>query len=191
MSQPDESFRREDLRKSMRSVLDQTIEDRVERYLEVAHQGIVPNHHFAAASSECIDLYRDGYALSAVMVSQAVAEGIWRFVLERNQVEANRDRPALAATLVARRILSAECADAFGRIWRSFRNDVHHVNPSVSNIPFRDLAKRNLKDLAAIEREIFAVSFNDGKLVPIQPLYWDLGIDGMTSVFLRNPWIGG
>jgi hypothetical protein len=42
----------------------------------VAHQGIVPNHHFAAASSECIDLYRDGYALSAVMVSQAVAEGI-------------------------------------------------------------------------------------------------------------------
>jgi hypothetical protein len=75
MSQSDEDFRREDLRKGMRAAFEQTIEDHVERYVEVAHQGIVPNHHFAAASSECIDLYRDGYALSALMMSEAVAEG--------------------------------------------------------------------------------------------------------------------
>src|SRR5437016_2483704 len=25
------------------------------------HQGIVPNHHFAAASSECVNLFRDRY----------------------------------------------------------------------------------------------------------------------------------
>ena len=36
----------------MRAALEQTIEIRVERYLEVAHQGLIPNHHFAAASSE-------------------------------------------------------------------------------------------------------------------------------------------
>ena len=54
---------------------------------EVAHQGVIPNHHFAVASSECIKLYRDGYLLSAVMVSQSVTEGIWRFVLERNQIQ--------------------------------------------------------------------------------------------------------
>lgn len=190
MNQPDQDFRRDDLKRGMRQVFDQTLDERVERYLEVAHQGIVPNHHFAGASSECIDLYRDGYALSAVMVSQAVAEGIWRFVLERNQVQADRDRPALATTLVERRVLSAECADAFSRIWRSFRNDVHHMNPSVSRVPFRELARRNLLDLAAIEREIFAVSFDNGKLVPIQPRYWDLQPGGTTSVFLRNPWIG-
>ena len=74
MAKPEEIFRREDLKRGMREVLEQTLEDRVERYLEVAHQGIIPNHHFAAASSECIDLYRDGYSLSAVMVSQAVTE---------------------------------------------------------------------------------------------------------------------
>jgi hypothetical protein len=39
MSRVYENFRREDLRKGMRSVLEQTIERRVERYLEVAHQG--------------------------------------------------------------------------------------------------------------------------------------------------------
>ncbi len=92
MAESSEIWRREDLKKGMRQVLEQTIEERVERYLEVAHQGIIPNHHFAAASSECIDLYRDGYSLSAVMVSQAVTEGIWRLVLERNQVQADRDR---------------------------------------------------------------------------------------------------
>ena len=159
MSQFDENFRREDLKRGMREVFDQTLKERVERYLEVAHQGIIPNHHFAAASSECIDLYRDGYSLSAVMVSQAVTEGIWRFVLERNQVEAGRDRPALAATLVERNVLTAQCAEAFTRIWRSFRNDVHHMNPSVSAVPFRELARRNLIDVATIEREIFAVTF--------------------------------
>lgn len=171
----------------MREVLEQTIEERVERYLEVAHQGIIPNHHFAAASSECIDLYRDGYSLSAVMVSQAVTEGIWRLVLERNQVKGDRDHPTLAMTLVERGILSAECAEAFGRIWRGFRNDVHHMNSSVIGVPFRELARRNLIDLATIEREIFAVNFDNGNLVPIQPRYWDLQAGGTTSVFLRNP----
>ena len=157
--------------------------------MEVEHQGIIPNHHFAAASSECIDLYRDGHLLSAVMVSQAVAEGIWRFVLERNQVHQNRDRPALAGELVNGGILSKECAEAFARIWRSFRNDVHHMNPSVSAVPIGEIAKRNLIDLAVVEREVFAVNFTNGKIIPVQPRYWDLQSDGTTSVFLRYPQI--
>ena len=191
MAEPDDVFRREDLKRGMRDILEQTIDARVERYLEVAHQGIIPNHHFAEASSECIDLYRDGYSLSAVMVSQSVAEGIWRFVLERNGTESDRDRQAIAAALVEGKIISTECAEAFGRIWRSFRNDVHHMNPSVSAVPFQELARRNLIDLAAIEREIFAVTFSAEKIVPVQPRYWDLQTDGTTSVFLRDPWIAG
>lgn len=191
MNEQDESFRREDLKRGMRETLDQTIEARVDRYLELAHQGIIPNHHFAGASSECIDLYRDGYLLSAVMVSQSVADGIWRFVLERNQTEPNRDRPAVAAVLVQRGILSAECAEAFARIWCSFRNDVHHMNPSVTAVPIREIARRNLIDLAVVEREIFAVKFANGKIVPVQSRYWDLQADGTTSVFLRNPYLAG
>lgn len=190
MTTPDEAWRREELRKEMRGDLEQSIETRVERYLEVAHQGIIPNHHFALASSECIDLYRDGYALSAVMVSQAVTDGVWRFVLERNQIQHDRDRGSQAASLVQSGVISADCAAAFGRIWRSFRNDVHHMNPSVVTLPFRALARRNLIDLAVIEREIFAVTFNDGKLMPVQRRYWDLQAEGTTSVFLRNPWAG-
>ncbi len=190
MTTPDEALRRDELRKGMREELEQSIEARLDRYLEVAHQGIVPNHHFAPASSECIDLYRDGYELSAVMVSQAVTEGMWRFVLERNDVAYDRDREGQAAALVTSGTISADCATAFGRIWQSFRNDVHHMNPPVARVPFRDLARRNLIDLAVIEREIFAVTFNEGRIVPVRRLYWDLQADGTTSVFLRRPWAG-
>ncbi len=185
-----------DLKSEMRAALEQTIEIRVERYLEVEHQGVIPNHHFAAASSECINLYRDGYLLSAVMVSQSVTEGIWKFVLERNQIQPKKlkagvgkkmKRPAVAAVLVKQKIISTECAEAFVRIWLSFRNDVHHMNPKVSTVPFRELARQNMVDLAAIEREIFSFTFSNGNLVPVQPRYWDLQADGTTSAFLRNP----
>ena len=129
-------------------------------------------HHFAKASSECNDLYRDGYLIGAVMVSQAVAEGIWHFVLERNQIQPKKlkvgggkkkNRPTIAAVLVGRKIISTECADAFVRIWRSFRNDVHHMNPKISTVNFPEVAKRNMADLAAIESELFAVTFRRGR----------------------------
>ena len=178
-----------DLKSEMRAALEQTIEIRVERYLEVEHQGIIPNHHFAAASSECIDLYRDGYLLSAVMVSQSVTEGILRFVLKRNQIQPDPgvDCPAVTAMLVEKKIISTECDEAFVRIWGSFRNVVHHMDPTVSTVLFRKLARRNIVDLAAIEREIFECTFSNGNLVPVQPCYWDLQADGTTSMFLRNP----
>ena len=49
-----------------------------------------------------------------------------------------------------------------------------------------------MDDLATIERELFAVTFGAeaGKLVLVQPRYWDLQEDGTTQVFLREPRIG-
>jgi hypothetical protein len=185
----EEEFRRQETKRSIVAEFEQTLDDRVGRYLEVQHAGIVANHHFAAASSECLDVYRDGHFISAVMASQAVAEGIWKLVLERNQQPASDDRPSVAPTLVASGIISSDCADAFVRIWRSFRNDVHHMNPKVATIPFATLAKRNLVDLAVIERELFAWTVTEpGKITPTQPKYWDLQPDGTAPVFLRNPW---
>jgi hypothetical protein len=181
--------RRQATKTSIVAEFERTLEDRVERYVEVGHAGIIAQHHFSAASSECLDVYRDGHFLSAVMVSQSVAEGIWKFVLDRNQQPQSEDRPLVAPALVAAGILSQDCAAAFVRIWRSFRNDVHHMNPKVANMPFAMLAKRNLVDLAVIERELFAWTVTEpGKLTPTQPKYWDLKADGTVPVFLRNPW---
>jgi len=181
--------RAEAARLDIRSEVESTLNDRVERYLEIGYQGVVAGEHFAPASAECIRLYRDGYFLSAVMVSQAVTEALWRFVLERNAIEATGDRVEMMPGLVERRILSSQAADAFLRIWRSFRNDVHHLNPKVSTIPFQQLARRNLTDLGQIERELFGVTFDNGRMVPNQQKYWDLRPDGTTVVSLRDMWI--
>ncbi len=182
-----EQVRRHEISSGLRTRLDATIQERVDRYLEVSHQGIIPSHHFAGASAQCIHLYTDGYFLSAVMVTQAVAEGIRRFIVERNGITLDNkiDGPACVALLVEKGIISSECADAFNRIWRSFRNDVHHMNPKVAEIPFPKLAKGNIKDLATIEREVFAFRVSHGKLIPVKPTYWDCQPNGTVPVFLR------
>lgn len=185
ISEIDHQLRRHRVKESIRAELEQTLEERVNRYLEVCHQSIIAGHHFAKASTECLDLYRDGYFLSTVMVSQSVAEGIFRFVLDRNCISPNSERPEMAKLLVERGIIPEQCAEAFVRIWKSFRNDVHHMNPKVADVPFTELAKRNVEDLATIEREIFAYRINDGKLAPVQPKYWDLQPDGTVPAFLR------
>jgi hypothetical protein len=169
--------------------VERTLDERVERYLEVGYQGVVAGEYFAPASGECIRVYRDGYLLSAVMVSQSVTEALWRFILERNAIEPTGYRSQMVPALIERRILTREVGDAFVRIERSFRNDVHHLNPKVGSISFRQLARRNLIDLGQIEREIFGVTFDNGRMVPNQPKYWDLRPDGTTTVSLRDMWI--
>jgi hypothetical protein len=180
----------ERVRLDIRQEFENTLEQRVQRFLEIAHQGVIAGEHFGPASAECLRLYRDGHFISAVMVSQAVAEALFRFVLERNTLRLENDRPAVAPILVERGILSQTAADAFVRIWRSFRGDVHHLNPKVTTeIPFPELAKRNVTDLAMVERELFEVAFDNGRILPKQPKYWDLRPDGTAAVYLRDWWI--
>ena len=178
------AVRRSQLKDDLRQVSEQTLDERVDRCLEIDHQPIVGNHHFAMASSECINLYRDGHFISAVMVSQAVNEGILKFVADRNNVKTDQHQE-LMELLVSRGIVSQDCASASEMIWSSFRNDVHHMNPKVASVPFKQLAKQNLQALATVEREIFAVSSGHGKLVPKQPKYWDVQEGGTVPVFLR------
>ena len=179
-----EDIRRAQLREDLRQACEQSLDERVDRYLEISHQGIISNRHFAGASSECIMLYRDGYFISAVMTSQAVNEGILKFVAERNGIP-REEHDKLVEKLKAKKVISAECAAASTDIWRGFRNDVHHMNPTVIKIPFRQLAKQNLQNLALIEKEIFDVEFENGNLVPKQPKYWDIQNDATILAFLR------
>jgi hypothetical protein len=182
---PQKIMKRHFLKDSLISELEQTVDQRIDRYMEIDHQGIVGNHHFASASSECINLYRDGYYISAVMVSQAVNEGVVKFVAERNEIKEKKEHSDLMIEFVQKGIMTSDCAQASKRIWGSFRNDVHHMNPKVSEIPFQEISKRNLQDLATIEKEIFGADHNDGKLVPHHPQYWDVGKDGTVPVYLR------
>jgi len=179
-----QAIKRRQLQDGLRSSLEQSIDQRIDRYLEINHQWIIGNHYFAAASAECIELYRDGYFISTVMVSQAVNEGILKFVAERNSID-RESHEQLIKELMNGNIISEDCTEASKRIWGSFRNDVHHMNPKIATIPFETLAKRNLQDLSVIEKEIFGVDVNNGKLIPHQPKYWDVQKDGTVPAFLR------
>jgi hypothetical protein len=182
-------------RKTLESELNCTIDQRVERYLEIEHQGVIGGHYFAEASSQCIYLYRDGYFISAVMVSQAVNEGIVRFIAERNNIplysDTEKDKTKSVTELIdeleQKKFISNSCAEASRCICKSFRNDVHHMNTKIAEIAghFGNLAKRNLQDLAKIEKEIFDVNFASDGLIPQQPKYWDIKSDGTVPVYLR------
>jgi hypothetical protein len=206
-----QEIKRREIKDDLRSSLEQSIDQRVNRYLEINHQWIIGNHHFAAASAECIELYRDGYFIGAVMMSQAVNEGIIKFIVEKNDINTywqktlrkimfffakifnisryrklgTKGTLELIDDLVGKNIISKSCANASKQIWGSFRNDVHHMNPKVATIPFDILAKRNLQDLAIIEKEIFGTDIKNGMIIPHQPKYWDLQNNGTVQAFLR------
>ena len=186
-----EVFKRAMVRKNIESQCERLIEEKINRYLEIEHQEVIGGHYFAAASSECIYLYRDGYFVGAVMMSHAINEGIMKFVAERNGIERNKSEGTtktvedLINELREKNIISIGCGDASMRIWKSYRNDIHHMSPTVVNIDFKKLAQQNLKYLSSIEKEIFNFKINNGAIVPIQPKYWDIKSDGTAAVFLR------
>ena len=185
-----EAMKRIRVKESIEAQCKSFVEEKIDRYLEIEHQGIIGGHYFAPASSECIYLYRDGYFIGAVMMSHAINEGIIKFVAERNNIE--RHKPDGTKTIAEvidvlreKGIISNACADASMEIWRSFRADIHHMNPTVATRDFRKLAQKNLKRLSTIEKEIFGFKNKKGIIVPNRPKYWDIKSDGTAPVFLR------
>ena len=67
-----EAKKRIRVKKSIEAQCYSFLEEKIDRYLEIEHQRIIPGHYFAPASSQCIDLYRDGYFIGAVMMSHAI-----------------------------------------------------------------------------------------------------------------------
>ena len=180
-------MRRFQLIQDFAQIDEQTREVRVDRYLEIDRQRIIGDHYFARASTECIELYRDGHFISTVMTTQAVNEGILKFVSDRNNIDyENITREDLLTTLLSNGIFSKDCFEASKQIVKSFRNDVHHMNPKVATIDFPKLAKKNIHNLSVVEREVFEVSIsNNGELIPKHPKYWDINPDGTVPIYLR------
>ena len=184
-------IKRQQIKDNLISVFNSSIDARVNRYLDIGHQWIIGNHHFAKASSECIDVYRDGYFIAAVMMSQSINESIVVFVADRIKLPKHKSDgntksiKELISELEQQKTMSKACAGASRGIYGSYRNDIHHMNPKVGSIGFCSLARENLKRLAIIEREIFGADVIEGKLKPHYPIYWDLNADGTVSTFLR------
>lgn len=161
------------------------LEARVRRTQELTYQRVIGGHYFAAASTQCLELYRDGYMLGCIMCSQALLEAVLKFVAQRNQMNYKKEVEDLIADLEAKGILNSKALDATKLAWRH-RNDFHHLNPGVSAIDLEAKAKECVEATCVLEEEIFGASFVAGALRPKNPIYWDISSDGTAPVFLRQ-----
>ena len=75
-------FQRAQTADSIKQEFEQTLSERVERYLQVKPHDIIPNAPFAAPSAQCSFLYRDGHFYACIALVQAVAEAIIRHVCD-------------------------------------------------------------------------------------------------------------
>lgn len=161
---------------------------RAERYASSRVHGIIPNQWFAAASSECRDMYVDGHFYGCISLSQAVAEGIAKFLLEKKGL-ADPGRQADRCELLRQKAaINGVCTTAFETIRGTDRNHFHHLNKQVETDwrKLRDRAAECVKALYAIEADLFAFDTDArGAIRPKNRDLWILKGDGTADVFLR------
>lgn len=173
------------LKDTLQQEFDYSLQQRIDRYLELKPHGIIPNSHFAAVSAECHLLYRDGYYYGTISLTQAVAEALVKFLCKINDWKPGKVFEDNLEQLEKRGKIVGDLKTKFLEIWQR-RNDYHHLNPQVEQDrqKLEQLAKEKLSRLKQIEEELFVYSVNNGKLVPKFPKYWDQK-DGKSAVFLR------
>ncbi len=170
---------------TLRQLFEQTLPDRIRRYLEVKPHPITAYHHFSSVSAECIDLFRDGHFFGCISLVQAVTEALVKFLCIRNGWKSEKQFEKNIHKLFSRKFISDQVKDYFLQIWQT-RDDYHHLNPNIETDrqKLESIAREKLDILNKIESDIFAFTLVEGKIRPTNLKYWD--IDGDTAeVFLR------
>jgi len=183
------AIKRHQLEDTLRAECLGTIDERIERYLELNFIEVTPNEHFASISAECILLYRDGHFFACIALCQAVAEALVRLICERN----GRGSPHFVKFETNTRKLKElknkippDWIEAFERIWEN-RNDYHHLNPKVptERTKLQAIAKSKMITLGTVESKVFAFEWVGGAIKPKHPKYWPEIHNGLLDAFLR------
>lgn len=164
------------------------LELRAERFRMTRVQQVIPNEWFAPASSECRELYVDGHFYGCVALSQAVAEGLAKFLLAKHGMEEGSKQHRRLDVLEKARIISPVMRKAFGAIRGTDRNAVHHLNRDVPRDyeKLRERAEECIDCLFSIENALFAADFVEGGIRPHKPELWPRPNEaGVVEVFLR------
>ena len=159
----------------LRRRFEQSLPDRVKRRQEAPVHAAIPAEWFAAATRECRDLYVDGHFYGTICLTQAVAEGISKFLTIRNGHRDSGHQNSRNAMLKKRGVISVEAYRAFKAIEGGDRNDYHHLNAKIET-DREKLAARALeciRGLFEIQIEVFAFSVGEGgTMVVANPKYW-------------------
>ena len=162
-------------------------ENRLQRRLATRIHQVIPSEWFAPASSECRDLYVDGHYYGCISLCQAVAEGLAKFLLAKNDLPEAGQHKQRCLLLRKKGVISEVTRLAFICIEGDDRNAIHHLNRDVPQD--HDALKRRAEEcvdaLYAIEKGVFAYGFGAaGTLELHHPEYWT--VDGqLARVFIR------
>ena len=161
------------------------VDERVNRYCLVEPHGIIPNSHFASASSECSVLFRDGHYYGCISLVQGVAEALVRFICEKRFGSSHSNFERNVKNLTKQGHISADDSTALMEVWEQ-RDTYHHINADIEigRNRLEELAMHKTQRLIEVERSIFAHGFNEGRIVPNNPDLWDIQ-NGRIDVFLR------
>ncbi len=200
----------ESTRKQIQKGDESNFEARVARAQRTRLHRIIPHVWFDAASTECRDMFRDGHFYGCICLSQSVAEGLAKFVLEVHHFKVGKhnrpielcEKPATGRQLIdwlkglksglyngqPMSVLTEKCLKAFDRIEGGDRDDFHHLNKRVMT-DFTKLEKRAEECVAAlydIESELFGFELTPGGPTPYQREYWPDAGKKYGQVHLRS-----
>ena len=183
MNTNDQLWKAEQLRR-----LDEArLSGRAERAARTKVHGVIPNHFFSRASSECRDLFIDGHYYGCISLAQAVAEGLSTYLGRLHQPGARKDPQQRVQRLKTSGAITDSAMKAFLLIWGTDRNTFHHLNDDVQT-DYGELERRAescVQALLVIESELFAFTIIDGRIVPTHPIYWPRTDPEHIGVFLR------
>jgi hypothetical protein len=131
-----------------------------------------------------------GHFYGSISVAQAYVEALSTYLCDTYSIGGNRnDPPKRWEKLAAEKIVGPDVHTAAVAVL-SDRNDFHHLNKDVEQ-DYRKLeqrAERCVNLVHTIEADVFAHSFQDGRILPKHPERWPRAGDGLTRVQLRQKW---
>jgi hypothetical protein len=185
-----EQVERDGLIKNLVADCEPLASERADRYFRARHHGIVADTPFAPASSECIELFRDGHFYGAISLSQAVGEALVRHMCHSNGWKPAENFERNVGKLKQRGFVDTAVEAELLRLWEK-RDDYHHLNPNVvrDRGELEELALAKIRALGEIEAFVFAWSPRQtaGAIKLLRPQYWPGKENNQVGVYLRNP----
>lgn len=195
---PDE--KRRYVEDSFRQEFDEILPRMVNRSIRLPIQTLGPAQYFARPTLECRKMFVHEHFFGCISLAQAVAEGIARFLLEKNPsivLEVTDNHEAVINVLQhnsSSAVISPLAFAAFKRIReprknKEDRNTFHHLLDDIELNPkkLEVRAEQCLLALHEIESEVFGYSVVDGRIVPKCPQYWPTtDVPGTVRVMVRR-----
>ena len=165
-----------------------TLDERIDRFMKVRHTRIVAGTQFAAASSECLELFRDGHFYGCIALCQSAGEALVWYMCECNSFPPAKYFEKNVKKLRRRGFIDGGFVEACDRLWGK-RNDYHHLKAGIvtDRRELEELALEKIGALTHMEGTVFAEVDSDtpGALRPKHPKYWPKKGKAQIGVYLR------